>query len=181
MKPKVKSQKPKAKTQKAKGKAPKVVVARPTGFCFGVERAIGLAKSGKKQFGRIATLGELVHNPLVLKELDTQEPHAFCDPAQLRFALDTLLGKALEWVPPHGDVYLASRHHPNGSDGGPSVRVLIRFHDPDGSTASGMGHGLVENSFELLVCEIVIRAQGGSLSVTATDGEETVIVIDLPA
>jgi len=118
---------------------------------------------------------------LVLKELDTQEPHALCDPSQLRFALDTLLGKALEWVPPHGDVYLASRHHPTGHDGGPSVRVLIRFHDPDGSTASGMGRGLVENSFELLVCEIVIRAQGGSLSVTSTDGEETVIVIDLPA
>jgi hypothetical protein len=118
---------------------------------------------------------------LVLKELDTQKPHARCDPAQLRFALDTLLGKALEWVPPHGDVYLASRHHPNGADGGPSVRVLIRFHDPDGSTASEVGHGLVEHSFELLVCEIVIRAQGGSLSVTSTDGEETVIVIDLPA
>jgi (E)-4-hydroxy-3-methyl-but-2-enyl pyrophosphate reductase len=47
-----------------------VIVARPTGFCFGVERAIGLAKSGMKQFGRISTLGELVHNPLVLKELE---------------------------------------------------------------------------------------------------------------
>jgi (E)-4-hydroxy-3-methyl-but-2-enyl pyrophosphate reductase len=40
------------------------------GFCFGVERAIGLAKSGKKQFGRVSTLGELVHNPLVLSELE---------------------------------------------------------------------------------------------------------------
>ncbi len=40
------------------------------GFCFGVQRAIGLAKSGKKQFGRISTLGELVHNPLVLRELE---------------------------------------------------------------------------------------------------------------
>lgn len=49
-----------------------VVVARPMGFCFGVERAIGLAKAGKKQFGRIATLGELVHNPLVLKELEQE-------------------------------------------------------------------------------------------------------------
>ena len=61
---------PKGKSQKPKGKTPAVVVARPTGFCFGVERAIGLAKSGKKQFGRISTLGELVHNPLVLKELE---------------------------------------------------------------------------------------------------------------
>jgi (E)-4-hydroxy-3-methyl-but-2-enyl pyrophosphate reductase len=61
--------KPKARSQSPEAKTPKVVVARPTGFCFGVERAIGLAKSGKKQFGRISTLGELVHNPLVLKEL----------------------------------------------------------------------------------------------------------------
>lgn len=59
-----------ARSQKPKAKTPKVVVARPTGFCFGVERAIGLAKSGMKQFGRVSTLGELVHNPLVLKELE---------------------------------------------------------------------------------------------------------------
>ena len=65
-------QKSKGKGQKAKAKTPKVIVARPTGFCFGVERAIGLAKSGKKQFGRVSTLGELVHNPLVLKELERE-------------------------------------------------------------------------------------------------------------
>jgi len=65
-------QKSKGKGQKAKVKTPKVIVARPMGFCFGVERAIGLAKSGKKQFGRISTLGELVHNPLVLKELERE-------------------------------------------------------------------------------------------------------------
>lgn len=64
------SEKPKGKSQRARGKAPRVVVARPTGFCFGVERAIGLARSGKKQFGRVSTLGELVHNPLVLSELE---------------------------------------------------------------------------------------------------------------
>ncbi len=68
-------QKSKAKRQEPKAKArqaPKVVVARPTGFCFGVERAIGLAKAGKKQHGRVATLGELVHNPLVLSELERE-------------------------------------------------------------------------------------------------------------
>jgi len=64
------TEKARGKIQKRKGKVPKVVVARPMGFCFGVERAIGLAKSGKKQFGRVSTLGELVHNPLVLEELE---------------------------------------------------------------------------------------------------------------
>jgi 4-hydroxy-3-methylbut-2-enyl diphosphate reductase len=42
------------------------------GFCFGVERAIGLAKAGKKQHGQVSTLGELVHNPLVLSELERE-------------------------------------------------------------------------------------------------------------
>jgi len=70
-KARAKGQRPRGEGQETRGKAPKVIVARPTGFCFGVERAIGLAKSGKKQFGRISTLGELVHNPLVLEELES--------------------------------------------------------------------------------------------------------------
>jgi (E)-4-hydroxy-3-methyl-but-2-enyl pyrophosphate reductase len=51
---------------------PRVMLAKPTGFCFGVERAIGLAKSGRDQSGNVYTLGELVHNPLVLEELEKQ-------------------------------------------------------------------------------------------------------------
>jgi len=117
---------------------------------------------------------------LVLKELDTSEPYALCDAAQLHFALDTLLGRALEWVPSHGDVYLASRHHPAGPGGGPSVRILIRFHDPHGEAPSGSDTA-PEESLELLIAEIVVRAQGGTLGITSTDGEETVILIDLPA
>lgn len=60
---------------------PRVVVARPTGFCFGVERAVRLAKRGKDRFGKVRTLGELVHNPLVLCELDRQGVRAVRRPA----------------------------------------------------------------------------------------------------
>ena len=49
-----------------------VVTARPFGFCFGVERAIKLARTGKERFGNVYTLGELVHNPLVLEQLEQQ-------------------------------------------------------------------------------------------------------------
>ncbi len=49
-----------------------VTVARPNGFCFGVERAVRMTKLGKKRFGRVYTLGELVHNPLVLEELERE-------------------------------------------------------------------------------------------------------------
>jgi 4-hydroxy-3-methylbut-2-enyl diphosphate reductase len=57
-------------------------VARPTGFCFGVERAIRLAREGKNRFGRVATLGELVHNPQVLRELEGEGISAVRDPRQ---------------------------------------------------------------------------------------------------
>lgn len=48
---------------------PKVTVARPAGFCFGVERAIRLAREGLKRRGKVFTFGQLVHNPQVLAEL----------------------------------------------------------------------------------------------------------------
>lgn len=59
-----------------------VRVARPTGFCFGVERAIRLAQEGQRRYGRVATLGELVHNPQVLKELETEGIRAVESPAR---------------------------------------------------------------------------------------------------
>ncbi len=158
-----------------------------------IERLAGLANLSRPLRDKVdvsALLEELLEQRrqrirsqrlLVLKELDTSEPHALCDRDQLHFALDTLLGKALEWVPTHGDVYLASRHHPAGSTGGPSVRVLIRFHDPGSGAAPPRAGGIVEGSLELMIAELVVRAQGGTLSLTSTDGEETVILIDLPA
>ncbi len=51
---------------------PKIYIAQPTGFCFGVKRAIGLAKRGLKRYERVCTYGELVHNPQVLKQLGAE-------------------------------------------------------------------------------------------------------------
>lgn len=48
---------------------PEVIIAQPTGFCSGVERAIRAARSGLQKWGRVYTFGQLVHNPQVLKEL----------------------------------------------------------------------------------------------------------------
>jgi len=59
-----------------------VRVARPTGFCFGVERAIRLAREGQRRFGRIVTLGEVVHNPQVLSELESEGIRAVSSPRQ---------------------------------------------------------------------------------------------------
>jgi DNA-binding NtrC family response regulator len=117
---------------------------------------------------------------LVLKELEASTPHAIGDREQLRVAFDALLGKCLEWVPERGDVYIASRHHGSGPKGRPSMRVLLRFHTP-GSSANGPGVSPADTSLDLLIAEIVIRSQGGDFAVAATDGEETLIVVDLPA
>jgi DNA-binding NtrC family response regulator len=117
---------------------------------------------------------------LVLKELDTSQPNALGDAALLRLTLETLLGTALDWVPPHGDVYLASRHHGGGPGSGPSVRVLIRFHNPRPGIDS-VAVRMADASPALSVAEALVRAQGGTVGVAATDGEETVVLIDLPA
>jgi hypothetical protein len=116
---------------------------------------------------------------LVLKELETSQSQALGDRAQLRIAFDALLGKCLEWVPERGDVYIASRHHASGLAGEPSMRVLLRFHTPGSTQLPGVS--LAETSLDLMIAEIIVRAQGGDFAVAATDGEETLIVADLPA
>jgi DNA-binding NtrC family response regulator len=124
---------------------------------------------------------------LVLKEIDSTSPFALCGEAQLRFALECLLDKAFEWVPEQADLYLASKHHPGGLRGGPAVRVLIRFHNPSPARAEGIDVDVSEDlslpytSIEIVLPELVIRSQGGTLTVDTTDAEETVILLDLPA
>lgn len=51
---------------------PRVLIARPTGFCFGVERALRLARAARRKYPRVWTYGELVHNPDVLRELQNE-------------------------------------------------------------------------------------------------------------
>ncbi len=159
-----------------------------------VERLERLATLAPPVVGPVDTealLGELLRERrevirqrrlLVLKELETKQPHASADPDQLRFALEALLNKTLDLVPEDGDLYVASKHHAAGLRGGPSLRVLLRYRGPDAtaSTTSVEGAAPAENALEYVIAEAVIRAQGGSFAVDA--GEvETVVVVDLPA
>jgi hypothetical protein len=157
-----------------------------------VERLAGVADLGRPKREKVdvtALLEELLaerrdairrRSLLVLKELETSAPQALGDREQLRVAFDALLGKCLEWVPERGDVYIASRHHASGLPAGASMRVLLRFHTP-GAAAGAPGVSLAETSLDLMIAEIIVRAQGGDFAVAATDGEETLIVVDLPA
>ncbi|MGC9065717.1 MAG: 4-hydroxy-3-methylbut-2-enyl diphosphate reductase [Candidatus Ratteibacteria bacterium] len=49
--------------------ARKIIVGRSIGFCFGVTKAVNTAKKILNEYGCLATLGDLVHNPIVMSEL----------------------------------------------------------------------------------------------------------------
>ncbi len=120
---------------------------------------------------------------VVLKELDRDRPLVLADPGQLRLAFEVLLNKVIDLVPDRGDVYLASRHHPSGLRGEPSVRALLRFRSPERLAPAGEVEGVSvsETALEFVLADSIVRAQGGTLTVDASDGDETVIVMDLPA
>ncbi len=48
----------------------KIEIAKNSGFCFGVTRAVTLAENAAKQFGKVYTLGELIHNELAISDLE---------------------------------------------------------------------------------------------------------------
>jgi DNA-binding NtrC family response regulator len=118
---------------------------------------------------------------LVLKELDPERPLALCDSEQMKFAFEMLLDRALEMLPERGDLYLASRRHATGLRGAPSVRVLLRLQTPGRSPAPGRGLSPAEHSLGLAIAEAVARAQGGSVAIAASDPNETLFLMDLPA
>ena len=120
---------------------------------------------------------------VVLKELERDHPAVRGDAAQLRFAFELLLARALELVPERGDVYLASKYHADGLRGGPAVRFLLRFASPDGLAPSGDvdGVSITENILEFVVAEAIIKSLGGTLATSTADHRETVMVVDLPA
>jgi DNA-binding NtrC family response regulator len=120
---------------------------------------------------------------LVLQELDAQRPAARGDPEQIRFALDALLSACFGLVPDQGDLYLASKHLPAGLRGGPCLRVLVRFHGPQRGAPAGRVAGVspAENSLAMVLAERVVRASHGNFTLNVSQGDETLVVLDLPA
>ena len=50
----------------------KVTVAKTAGFCFGVDRAVKLAYETAERYDRVYTLGPIIHNPDVVKDLEAK-------------------------------------------------------------------------------------------------------------
>ena len=47
-----------------------ILIAKSAGFCFGVNRAVEKAMEASGQPGPVVTLGEIIHNPAVVEELE---------------------------------------------------------------------------------------------------------------
>ncbi|MDY6821770.1 MAG: 4-hydroxy-3-methylbut-2-enyl diphosphate reductase, partial [Deferribacterota bacterium] len=45
-------------------------MAKNAGFCFGVERAISIAKESLGENGKVYTYGPIIHNPHVVNQLE---------------------------------------------------------------------------------------------------------------
>lgn len=52
-----------------------IEIAENAGFCFGVNRAISLAESAAAKYGEVWTLGELIHNEVAVRELNSRGIH----------------------------------------------------------------------------------------------------------
>ncbi len=126
---------------------------------------------------------------LVLQELDSARPLVRGDAARLRFVFEALLDRALVWVPERADLFVASKYHPAGPAGGPSVRVLLRFYSPSSVRGARVALdaqaeadvSLRDTALEILLAEHLVQAEGGTLRVDTAEGDETVVLLDLPA
>lgn len=60
-----------------------IVVADHAGACYGVERAITLVRDAAREQQPLATLGPLIHNPLVVHDLEEQGVRVVGEPEEL--------------------------------------------------------------------------------------------------
>ena len=62
-----------------------IIIADKSGLCYGVRRALQLAHSTRRRRkGRVQTLGELIHNPMAIADLEKKEIQAVRNPSSIR-------------------------------------------------------------------------------------------------
>ncbi len=119
---------------------------------------------------------------LVLRELERDAPLAWADARGLEVALAGLLDRALEALPERGDLFVATRHLARGADGKSKLRILLRHHNPMAGHADDSGLSELDprsNVLEYVLAETVVASSGGTLTIDATDAQETLILVDL--
>ena len=61
-----------------------IIIARNTGFCYGVRRALQIARSTRRRrLGRVLTLGQIIHNARVVSDLQKQDILAVENPDRI--------------------------------------------------------------------------------------------------
>ena len=61
-----------------------IIIAKNTGLCYGVKRALKTARDTRqRREGRVASLGDLIHNPQVISDLKKQGVEPVADPNDL--------------------------------------------------------------------------------------------------
>jgi len=62
-----------------------VKIAKNSGLCYGVKRAIQIAKKTRRlKSGKVYTLGDLIHNPQVIEELEKREIRPANNPEEIK-------------------------------------------------------------------------------------------------
>jgi 4-hydroxy-3-methylbut-2-enyl diphosphate reductase len=61
-----------------------IEVAKSAGFCFGVNRAVNIVNELLKQEGNVYTLGPIIHNARLVKELEQKGAHIIESPSQAK-------------------------------------------------------------------------------------------------
>jgi hypothetical protein len=116
---------------------------------------------------------------VVLRELDAQAPPLVADETQIRFAVSSLLDRALALVPIGGDVYLGSAWHAKRDERPAGHRIMLRFHSPEDVLAAPLDDP--EAAFvEVVMARDLFERAGGTFAIDASGPQDNVILVELP-
>ncbi len=62
-----------------------IIIAEESGLCYGVKRALAMARRVRKaKSGNVVTLGNLIHNPRVIEDLEAEDITSVGEPEEIR-------------------------------------------------------------------------------------------------
>jgi hypothetical protein len=120
----------------------------------------------------------------VRKELDRDYPMALGDPQLLEHALAGIFRRSIEALSTGGSLFATSRSHADLQGNPTQLRILLRCEEGPRSHETEtelQAQRSPETSLEFVVAHAILHAMGGSLTLDAGNGRETVVIIDLPA
>jgi signal transduction histidine kinase len=118
---------------------------------------------------------------VILEELDRGARPVLADEEQLRFAIGSLLDRALRMVPAGGDLYVGTFHHAASGREPAHHRLLIRFHSPEDVLVPPAGVPGPPMPLEVVLARALVERAGGRFAVDASGAQDNVMLIDLPA